>query len=164
MATTNNIVNQINLNIQNELKLRGQLGDNHIHINGKDFYEKDRFMFLGNSRELDIKNSNVGTIERIKGNELQIVLDGQDGRTINFNTQNYKNFDLGYSLTVHKAQGVSVDKVEYYVDQNTNTNLALVGCTRHKEDLTVHCSKDLEKGIGNVDQLVYSTPISQTTF
>jgi len=154
LATTNNIVDQININIQHELKARGQLGDNHIHINGKNFYEKDRFMFLGNSRDLNIKNSNVGTIEKIKGNELQILLDGKEGRTINFNIQNYKSFDLGYSLTVHKAQGVSVDKVEYYLDQNTNNNLSLVGCTRHKEDLTVHCSKDLEKGIGNVEQLV----------
>lgn len=154
LATTNSIVEQINLNIQQELKSRGQLGDKHININGKDFYEKDRFMFLGNSRELNIKNSNVGTIERIKGNELQILLDGKEGRRINFNTKNYKSFDLGYSLTVHRAQGVSVDKVEYYLDQNTNKNLSLVGCTRHKEDLTVHCSKDLEKGIGNVEQLV----------
>lgn len=154
LATKNEIVETLNLNIQNTLKENGYLGEQSFTTKNKEFYEKDRLVFLSNSRDLNVKNGSIGTIERIKGNEVQVLLDGKEQNRINFNIKDYKNFDLGYSLTVHKSQGVTVDDTQLYLDKDTNKNLTLVGCTRHRENLTIHCSKDLEKGIANLDQLI----------
>jgi Ti-type conjugative transfer relaxase TraA len=136
LAFRKDTVSAINNYIHNELKAQGKLGKSH-NINGKEFSAGDRFIFLENSNGIGVKNGTTGVIEQINDNgEMQIKAD--DGRTINFNANEYQKFDLAYAVTVHKSQGVSVDNAQLYFDDRMNANLALVGCTRHKESLTVH--------------------------
>ena len=137
LAHTRVEVSNINKTIHEELKTNGKLGQRSQKINGKEFSEGDRFVFLENDRGIDVKNGTTGTIERIdKDGEYQIKTD--DGRTVNFNAKDYTRFDHAYAMTIHKAQGVSVDANQLCVSKNADSHLMLVGMTRHKEDLKIH--------------------------
>lgn len=162
LAHANKDVLGFNKYIHEQRKSKGELG-NSLVVKGTEYSEKDRFVFLDNDYALGVKNGTTGTIERIKGNEFQINLDNKD-TTINFNVKDYDKFAHAYALTIHKSQGITVEKTQIYADTNINNNLALVGCSRHKESLQIHClekSKDNEKGFKNFDDLVQKSERKQ---
>jgi Ti-type conjugative transfer relaxase TraA len=146
-------VSKLNQAIRSEFKERGLLGES-TEINGKEFAEGDRFVFLKNQYDMDVRNGTVGTIERIQDNELQIKTD--DNRTINFNANEYKEFDHAYAMTIHKSQGVTVDQTHLHFDKNMDSHLSYVGMTRHREDLNVyvHTSPSEQNSIQKFSEMV----------
>src|SRR3546814_17799774 len=50
-----------------------------------------------------------GTIEHVTPQAMTGRTD--DGRSVAFNTKDYAHIDYGYAATVHKAQGMTVDRV-----------------------------------------------------
>src|SRR3546814_3612084 len=77
-------------------------------------------MFLKNERSLEVKNGTLGTIERV--NAQHIVVRTDDGRSVAFDTKDYAHVDHGYAATIHKAQGMTVDRAHV---------LATPGMDRH---------------------------------
>src|SRR3954462_15602591 len=65
-------------------------------------------MFLRNERSLGVKNGTLGTLERLEGSSLTVRLDDQ--RAVRFDLKDYAHVDHGYAATIHKAQGVTVDR------------------------------------------------------
>jgi Ti-type conjugative transfer relaxase TraA len=154
LAHKRQTVKGFNKAIHEQLKTDGKLGESNT-INGVEYSEKDRFIFLKNDYGLNVRNGTTGNIEKIQDQEMQIRCD--DGRKININTQDYDQFSHGYAVTIHKSQGVTVDQTQLYLDKNTNANLAYVGMTRHKENLHVSYLTQSETnpaGIKNFEQLV----------
>ena len=74
------------------------------------FAAGDRVMFLRNERSLGVKNGTLGTLERLEGSSLTVRLDGADQRAVRFDLKDYAQVDHGYAATIHKAQGVTVDR------------------------------------------------------
>ena len=105
----------------------GELGPDHeIETNRgtRSFAEGDRLLFLRNERNLGVKNGTLGTVGGIKDGRLSVTTD--DGRTVAVDPATYKDIDHGYAVTVHKSQGVTVDR-----------HLAYVSMSRHREWLTM---------------------------
>src|SRR5829696_8105915 len=50
----------------------------------------------------------LGTLERLEGSSLTVHLD--DRRAVRFDLKDYAHVDYGYAATIHKAQGVTVDR------------------------------------------------------
>ena len=73
----------------------------------RDFATGDRVMFLRNERSLGVKNGTLG-----QGSVAQSH-DGDARRRPRdrFDVKDYAAIDHGYAATVHKAQGVTVDRV-----------------------------------------------------
>src|SRR3546814_7945511 len=67
-----------------------------------------RIMFLRNERSLEVKNGTLGTIERVSDQGMAVRTD--DGRSIAFDVKDYRDLDHGYAATIHKAQGMTVDR------------------------------------------------------
>ena len=134
------VVDEINASVSAKLHKQGELSKKWLRVNGVTYRENERFVFLQNDYSLNVRNGTTGTIQKIEGKELQIKTD--DDRTINFNTTEYDSFVKAYAMTIHKAQGVTVDSTHLYLDRNTTSNLALVGCSRHKEDLKIYTLKE----------------------
>lgn len=101
----------------------------------RSFAAGDAVMFLRNDRALKVKNGTVGTIERIGGGRLEIAA---AGRAVSVDPAAYRDLAHGYAATVHKAQGVTVDRAFLLASPAFDRHLAYVGLSRHRESVCLH--------------------------
>jgi hypothetical protein len=119
------------------------------------FAAGDRIMFQRNERGLGgqadgrngvaVKNGTLATVLEVAsgGERLTVQLDGagqagQDGRMVTFYTRDYAHIDHGYAATVHKAQGVTVDRAHVLATPHMDRHAAYVGLTRHRDGVALH--------------------------
>src|SRR3546814_6916925 len=74
----------------------------------RDFATGDRIMFLKNERGLGVRNGTLGKVEQVSPERMAVKLD--DGRSVAFDLKDYAHVDHGYAATIHKSQGVTVDR------------------------------------------------------
>ena len=131
----------------------GELGVDHVLSTGRGervFAEGDRVYFLKNERSLGVKNGTLGTVARIRGNgagvSLAVRLDGPGGagtgRAVAFDLKDYAEIDHGYAATVHKSQGVTVDRAHVLATRGMDRHAAYVGLSRHRDGVSLHWSRD----------------------
>src|ERR1700728_1754736 len=65
-----------------------------------------------------------------------------EGRAVSFDPSRYPSIAHGYAVTVHKAQGATIDRVYTLADPIMNRHAAYVALTRHREG--VHLFADRE--------------------
>ena len=127
----------------------GELGETYrvaTERGARDFAAGDRVYFLRNERGLGVKNGTLGTVERVEGHapgqgdRLAVRLD--DGRSVGFDVKDYAHIDHGYAATVHKSQGVTVDRAHVLATSHMDRHVAYVGLTRHRERVDLHWSAD----------------------
>jgi Ti-type conjugative transfer relaxase TraA len=99
----------------------------------RDFAAGDRIMFLRNDRAMGVKNGTVGTLTRCETGGLTVETD--DGRAVAFDPAAYRDIDHGYAATVHKAQGVTVDRAYVLATPGFDRHLSYVAMSRHREAL-----------------------------
>ncbi|HTV27871.1 MAG TPA: Ti-type conjugative transfer relaxase TraA [Xanthobacteraceae bacterium] len=116
----------------------------------RQFAEGDRLLFLRNERNLGVKNGMLATVDKITGTEISLLTD--DGRKVRINTTEYRDFDHGYAVTVHKAQGVTVDQSFVLATQGFDRHLTYVAMSRHRDDLAVVYSRDQFKDLGELSK------------
>src|SRR5690606_14220422 len=68
----------------------------------------DRVMLTRNCRKLGVRNGDMGEVVAAKDSLLTVRLDGGDRVTIG--VASYEPIDLGYSATVHKTTGDTVEE------------------------------------------------------
>jgi ATP-dependent exoDNAse (exonuclease V) alpha subunit len=107
LASTNAEVLELNRLAQDErrkaLIIRGEfttVGENFI-------YEGDRVLFTRRSKGLGVENGSFATVDRIRNGILSATLD--NGNSVEIPIQKYQDILLGYAVTTHKAQGITVD-------------------------------------------------------
>jgi Ti-type conjugative transfer relaxase TraA len=99
------------------------------------FAEGERLIFLRNDKALGVKNGTLGTLMEVEGSALAVRTD--DGRKVIVQTGTYRDIDHGYAVTVHKAQGVTVDRSFVMATDGFDRHLAYVAFSRHREKLDV---------------------------
>ena len=116
------------------------------------FAAGERVYFLWNERGLGVKNGTLGTVMEIggsasgpgpapgRGDRLVVRLD--DGRAVGFDVKDYAHIDHGYAATVHKSQGVTVDRTHVLASSHMDRHAAYVGLSRHRERVDLHWSAD----------------------
>ncbi len=143
LTHTNDEVRELNESARDRLRANGELGsDIHLKVERGDrtFAENDRVMFLKNERGLGVKNGTLGTVEQISDKSVSVQLD--DGRSVGFDLKHYSSFDHGYAATIHKAQGMTVDRTHVLVTPGMDSHSAYVGLSRHRDGVQVHYGKD----------------------
>ncbi len=125
LAHTRADVAELNQLARGRMGDAGALGEDHVvqtERGARTFAPGDRVMFLRNERSMGVKNGSLGTLERIEGSSLRVRLDGADRREVRFDLKDYAQIDHGYASTIHKSQGVTVERAHV---------LATPGLDRH---------------------------------
>ncbi len=128
----------------------GELG-NGVRINGREFAAGDRVLFLRNDHNgrdvrtvegqgRGVKNGALGLLLEADAQRLRIRLDS--GRTVELDPRTYGRLAHGYAATVHKAQGVTVDRAYVLADRGFDRNLSYVALTRHRHQLTLYVDQE----------------------
>jgi Ti-type conjugative transfer relaxase TraA len=154
LAHTNDQRDALNSRVRELRRLAGDLGADHV-VRSREreipVAIGERIMFLRNDRQLDVRNGTVGTIELLdhlpKGEQdnrpaLMLTVRLDDGRRVGVSTAAYQDFDYAYAMTIHKSQGVTVDRAYLLATNSMNAELAYVGMTRHKAALTIATGAD----------------------
>ena len=97
-------------------------------------------MFLQNERGLGVKNGALGTIEQVSAQSMAVQTD--DGRSIAFDFKDYDKFDHGYVATIHKAQGMTVDRTHVLATPGIDTHGSYVALSRHRDGMDLHYGRD----------------------
>lgn len=143
LAYTKADVRALNMQARAVRRMSGELGlGQHVQTEAgvREFADGDRIYFLKNDRSMNVRNGSLGTVERIEGDYLTVRLD--DGRTLAIDVTLYPHLDHGYAATVHKSQGVTVDRAHILASRYMDRHAAYVAMTRHRDRLDVHWSKD----------------------
>ena len=143
LTHTNDEVLAINIAARERLRAGGVLGDDvaiHTERGERRFATGDRIMFLKNERSLGVKNGTLGEVRSITPTRLAVLLD--DGRSVAFDVKDYAAIDHGYAATVHKAQGMTVDRVHVLATPGLDRHAAYVALSRHRDSVDVHYGRD----------------------
>ena len=141
LASTRADVADLNRLARERLREAGALGADHVvqtERGERQFAQGDRLMFLRNERGLGVKNGTLGTVLAVEpgGERLTVRLD--DRRVVDVALRDYAHIEHGYAATVHKAQGVTVDRAHVLATGLMDRHAAYVGLTRHREGVALH--------------------------
>jgi len=143
LTHTNDEVRELNLAARERLRAGGQLGEDvtiNVDRGERSFAAGDRVMFLKNERELGVKNGTLGSVRSVTQTRMAVMLD--DGRAIAFDVKDYASVDHGYAATVHKSQGVTVDRAHVLATPGLDRHAAYVALSRHRDSVDLHYSRD----------------------
>ena len=143
LTHTNDEVHALNLAARDRLRIAGELGQEvavEVERGKRGFAPGDRIMFLKNDRGLGIKNGTLGTLETVSEKSLRVRLDG--GRGVAFDLKDYAHLDHGYAATIHKAQGVTVDRAHVLATPGMDRHSAYVALSCHRETVQLHYGHD----------------------
>src|SRR4051812_6318929 len=143
LAYTRADVRDLNELARTQMRAAGTLGADRTlttERGERTFAAGDRIMFLRNERSLEVKNGTLGTLERLEGSSLTVRLDDQ--RAVHFDLKDYAHVDHGYAATIHKAQGVTVDRAHVLASAHLDRHAAYVGLTRHREGVELHWARE----------------------
>ena len=121
----------------------GDLGQNvavQAERGERQFASGDRIMFLRNERSMGVKNGTLGTVEQVSADRMGVRLD--DGRQVGFDVKDYAAVDHGYAATIHKSQGVTVDRVDVLATPGLDRHAAYVALSRHRDGVQLHYGRD----------------------
>jgi hypothetical protein len=112
IAVTNRDVEALNQLARTRLQTEGRVGRDVIEAGGRCFAVGDQVMTLRNDPRLDVFNGVIGTITTIDTTHQRVTIrtDTPAERTVPFAYIAEGGLTHAYALTLHKAQGVTVDR------------------------------------------------------
>jgi conjugative relaxase-like TrwC/TraI family protein len=108
----------------------------------RQFSKGDRVQFTAPSRELQVANRDLGTVEQVNSHgNLKIRMDS--GREVRFNIRQHPHLDYGYAVTSHSSQGQTAHRVLINVDTEksellVNNRFAYVSVSRAQHDAQIY--------------------------
>jgi len=143
LTHTNDEVRALNEAARERLRARDELGEEvtiGAERGARSFASGDRIMFLRNERELGVKNGTLGTVEEVTPQRMMVRVD--DGRSLVFDLKHYAHIDHGYAATIHKAQGMTVDRAHVLATPGMDSHGAYVAMSRHRDGVALHYGRD----------------------
>lgn len=162
LAGTRNDLYQLNQAARLKMHKSGQLGAScevETSLNdvraSREFAVGDQILFCKNQRRLGITNGDVGILKDIHINQdghWQFQVERQDGRFVEFSLTDDENIKSGYgaidhayALSVHKAQGMTVDQAFVLSsDSMMDREWSYVAASRAREQTHFYCSGEIE--------------------
>lgn len=143
LTHTNAEMRELNEAARDRMREAGDLGEDvrvTVERGERSFAAGDRVMFLQNERSLGVKNGTLGTIEQVSEQSMSVRTD--DGRDISFDLKDYNRIDHGYAATIHKAQGMTVDRTHVLATPGMDAHGSYVALSRHRDGMDLHYGRD----------------------
>jgi Ti-type conjugative transfer relaxase TraA len=143
LTHTNDEVRTLNEAARARMRAAGDLGDEvqvTVERGGRSFASGDRVMFLQNERGLGVKNGTLGTVEQVSAQSMTVQID--DSRSVRFDFKDYNKIDHGYAATIHKAQGMTVDRAHVLATPGMDAHGTYVALSRHRDGVELHYGRD----------------------
>jgi hypothetical protein len=143
LTHTNDEVRSLNEVARKRTRASGELGPEirvQAERGSRMFATGDRVMFLKNERSLGVKNGSLGSVQSLNAMRMQVLLD--DGRSVAFDLKDYNHVDHGYAATIHKAQGMTVDRVHVLATLGLDRHASYVALSRHRDRVDLHYGRD----------------------
>lgn len=162
LAGTRSDLYQLNQAARLKMHKSGQLGAscevetilNNVH-SFREFAVGDQIIFCKNQRRLGITNGDVGTLKKIQMNQdghWQFQVEREDSKIVEFSLTDdaniksaYTAIDHAYAISVHKAQGMTVDHAFVLSsDAMMDREWSYVAASRAREKTHFYCSAEIE--------------------
>jgi Ti-type conjugative transfer relaxase TraA len=149
LAGTRSDVYRLNMLAREKLKSAGLLNDEttlEMDRGPRTFGIGERILFTRNDRQQGVKNGQLGTVSEIQCDDesdttYTITVDG--GRTVVVDAMRFRYLEYGYALSVHKAQGATVDNVLVLMsDCMADREWSYVAASRHRKGLQVFVAEE----------------------
>jgi len=143
LTHTNEEVEALNAQARERMRLARAWGEDAAvgaERGERRFARGDRVLFLRNERSLGVRNGSLGTVESVSAARMAVMLD--DGRSVAFDIKDYAQIDHGYAATIHKAQGMTVDRVHVLATPGLDRHSAYVALSRHRDAVDLHYGRD----------------------
>jgi hypothetical protein len=103
--------------------------------------------FLKPDQSLGVKNGTLGTVERIGDHFLTVRLDKDERLSsrperVTVDIDHYNHLDHGYAATIHKGQGLTVDRSYILASPYMDRHAAYVAGSRHRESADIFYSQE----------------------
>jgi len=160
LTHTNDEVRELNLTARDRLRQAGALGEDVLvkaERGERSFATGDRLMFLKNDPGLGVKNGMLGEIEQVSPTQMTVRLDARRpdaGRSVVFDLKDYAQVDHGYAATIHKSQGVTVDRAYVLATPGMDRHGAYVALSRHRDSLQLHYGRDEFEDLGKLTRVL----------
>jgi hypothetical protein len=143
LTHTNDEVRALNEAAREQMRAAGDLGDDvrlTVERGARNFASGDRVMFLQNDRGLGVKNGTLGTVEQVSAQSMTVQTDNV--RSVRFDLKDYNKIDHGYAATIHKAQGMTVDRTHVLATPGMDAHGSYVALSRHRDGVDLHYGRD----------------------
>jgi ATP-dependent exoDNAse (exonuclease V) alpha subunit len=153
LAPTRVDVHQLNRKARDVMRGHGRLGEDRrieaIEDRGVSQSRKlvldlavgDRLMFTRNDARMGVRNGTLGTLLAFGAGTLVVRADG-NANPVFVDLSRYRNLAHGYAMTVHKAQGVTVDRAHVLAGLSMDRHMAYVALSRHRDGVQLYFGKD----------------------
>ena len=144
----------------------------------REFAAGDKVQFTAPSRDLQVSNRDLATIQHIGDDgKISVRMDGAKGRILSFDADQMRHFDHGYAVTSHSSQGLTSERVLVNMDTEVHPELmsnrfAYVSVSRASHDaqiytndaasLTASLSHDVSKASAVTFGKALSDPIQRS--
>ncbi len=130
----------------------------------RQFAPGDQVVFLRNEGSIGVKNGMVARVTAAAPGRFSAEIgEGDDRRSVDVDQRFYSNVDHGYAVTVHKAQGATVDRVKVLASLSLDRHLAYVALTRHREDVALYYGRRSFAKAGGLSALMSRRNAKETT-
>lgn len=99
----------------------------------------------------------LGEIEQVSPTQMTVRLDAgrlDAGRLVVFNLKDYAQVDHGYAATIHKSQGVAVDRAHVLATPGMDRHGAYVALSRHRDGVQIHYGRDEFEDLGKLTRIL----------
>jgi conjugative relaxase-like TrwC/TraI family protein len=139
-----------------ELQRRGHLTGPALDIDGRSYQAGDRVMTLRNARRLGVMNGTIGTIAAVHTDTRALILADDDGTRVTLPASYLDSHAIvhAYATTIHKAQGLTVDRTYVLADDRLTRETAYTALSRgrHNNQLYAVASPAYEHDHGHLSR------------
>lgn len=144
-------VHAINQAIRSARRIQGNIGEEimvETETGPRAFSEGDRLLFTRNDKSLDVRNGMLATVTGVSGGKIKVRLDTDDednAHHLTISPDDFPYIDHGFAVSIHRAQGCTVDQSFVLSSRSMDENLAYVAMTRHREEAQFYTANEISR-------------------